>query len=122
MKGLIVKEPWIDLILDGKKPWEIRGKNTKVRGQIALIKSGTGLIFGTVVLTNSFHVTQEALDQGFRNHQIPETIDIPYSKPHVWETSGPKRFNKPIPYKHPQGAVIWVNLPDNLFEGVSEDD
>jgi hypothetical protein len=42
MKGLIVKSPWIELILEGKKTWEIRGSNTKIRGPIALIKSGSG--------------------------------------------------------------------------------
>ncbi|BBI32461.1 ASCH domain-containing protein [Cohnella abietis] len=115
MKGLIIKPNWADLILSGKKTWEIRGSNTKIRGTIALIKSGTGMIFGTAVLTKSFHVTQTALDQGFRNHRIPETVEITYEKPHVWELTAVKRFEEPIPYTHPKGAVIWVNLPDELF-------
>lgn len=38
IRGLILKSPWIDLILDGRKTWEIRGSNTLVRGHIALIK------------------------------------------------------------------------------------
>lgn len=110
MKGLIIKEPWIDMILEGEKTWEIRGSNTKIRGTIALIKSGTGMVYGTVVLKNSFHITQQALDQGFKNHRIPTDKDIPYLKPYAWELSAPVRLDKPIPYKHPQGAVIWVNL------------
>jgi hypothetical protein len=27
-----------------------------------------------------------------------------------WQLSNVKKYEKPIPYKHPQGAVIWVNL------------
>ncbi len=110
MKGLIIKEPWITMILNEEKTWEIRGSNTKTRGTIALIKSGTGMIFGTAVLTDSFHVTDSALRQGFDNHRIPESNHIPYAKQHVWVMSSPILFKKPIPYKHPQGAVIWVDL------------
>jgi hypothetical protein len=110
MKGLIIKDPWITKILNGEKTWEIRGSSTKNRGTISLIKSGTGMIYGTVVLTNSFPITDSAYYQGFDNHRIPETIYIPYAHRYVWEMSAPKLFKEPIPYKHPQGAVIWVNL------------
>lgn len=97
MKGLVVKEPWIDLILDGKKTWEIRGKNTNIRGKIALIKSGSGHIFGTAILTNCFEVKREDFTAGFKNHNIPDTVDIPYKKIYAWELGTPKRFEKPIP-------------------------
>ena len=56
MKGLIIKAPWIDYILSGKKTWEIRGCNTKIRGEIALIQSGTGKIYGTVELVDSLEL------------------------------------------------------------------
>ena len=110
MKGLIIKDPWITKILNGEKTWEIRGSNTKIRGTISLIKSGTGKIFGTVVLTKCFAVTDSAFDQGFKNHRIPESIPNRYKQRYVWELSSPILFKEPIPYKHPQGAVIWVNL------------
>lgn len=110
MKGLIIKDPWITKILNGEKTWEIRGSNTKIRGTISLIKSGTGMIYGTVVLIKSFAITQEAFDQGYKNHHVPESFVNSYTQRYVWEMSAPKRFKEPIPYKHPQGAVIWVNL------------
>lgn len=112
MKGLIIKDTWIEKILNGEKTWEIRGSNTKIRGTIALIKSGTGMIFGTAVLNRSFAITPEAFAQGYKNHRIPETVEMPYKQPHVWELSAVKRYESPIPYKHPQGAVIWVNLKE----------
>jgi hypothetical protein len=110
VKGLIIKDPWITRILNDEKTWEIRGSNTKMRGTISLIKSGTGMIFGTVVLTNSFPITQEAFNQGYRNHLIPKLMPNRYKQRYVWEMSSPILFKEPIPYKHPQGAVIWVNL------------
>lgn len=47
MLGLIIKSPWIDLILQGRKTWEIRGSHTHTRGLVALIKSRSGSIVGT---------------------------------------------------------------------------
>ncbi len=52
MNGLVISGPWVEMILDGKKSWEIRGRNTQVRGRIALIRGGSGLIVGTCDLTN----------------------------------------------------------------------
>jgi hypothetical protein len=39
--GLVIDKPWIDLILDGKKTWEMRSTLTKKRGKIALIRKGS---------------------------------------------------------------------------------
>lgn len=119
MNGLIIKDPWIDLILDGKKTWEIRGSNTNMRGTIALIKSGTGQIYGTALLTNSFRITDDALRQGHRNHRIPDVADITYLAPHAWVLDDPVRWDKPLPYKHPQGAVIWVK---DIYQRIKEAD
>ena len=44
MKGLIVDEPWISKILAGEKIWEMRSKTTAVRGQIGLIRKGSGAV------------------------------------------------------------------------------
>jgi hypothetical protein len=52
MKGLIIRAPYVDWIVDGKKTWEIRGSATKVRGPLALIKGGSGTIVGTCTLSD----------------------------------------------------------------------
>ena len=36
MKGLIIREPWIGMIMDGSKTWELRTQHTTMRGEIAL--------------------------------------------------------------------------------------
>ncbi|PLS18982.1 hypothetical protein CVD28_00850 [Bacillus sp. M6-12] len=111
-KGLIIKKPWINLILEGKKTWEIRGSNAKIRGEIALIQSGTGKVFGTVELIESKELSLEQYQSSEAFHCIPEEMTkvAPYKKIHAWVLQNPKRFHEPIPYQHPQGAVIWVNL------------
>ena len=117
MKGLIVKEPWINYILAGEKTWEIRSSNVKIRGRIALIKSGTGKIFGTVELVDSKELTFKEYRDSENFHCIlGEKFKLPYKRTWAWSVTNPNVFVTPIPYHHPQGAVIWVNL-DNLKRG-----
>lgn len=115
MKGLVIKEPWIDMILDGKKTWEIRGSNTTIRGSIALIKSGTGMIYGTAELVDvvPLHGPDdfELILTTFDKHQVPLGA-VSYLKPYAWVLKNPVKYAEPVPYKHPQGAVIWVNLKE----------
>lgn len=112
MKGLIIKPHWADLILAGVKTWEIRSSNTNIRGTVAIIKSGTGKIFGTVELVESGEI--DVIDFSFNRekHRLSQEQEkgITYKNPHAWVLRNPIRFDEPIPYKHPQGAVIWVNL------------
>lgn len=110
MKGLIIKDPWITKILNGEKPWEIRGSNTKIRGCISLIKSGTGLILGTVHLINTHRLAKVDLYLHYNKHQIPNYDEIDYFHIWAWEMDHPHWYETPVPYTHPQGAVIWVNL------------
>lgn len=110
LKGLIIREPWIDLILNNDKTWEIRGFNTKIRGEIALIKSGTSKVFGTINLVDSIFINKDILKSNINKHRIIDTDDIKYKTIYAWILSKPNRFKEPIPYKHPLGAVVWVNL------------
>ena len=111
--GLVVKDPWVELILDGIKTLEIRGNRTLRRGTIKLIKSGTGLIVGTVDIVDVYE-----LDLGFFEELKPlhciqlEVPELPYPKTYGWLLENPVRYDVPIPYIHPLGAVIWVKLTE----------
>jgi hypothetical protein len=109
MKGLIIKRPWIDLILDGVKGWEIRGSNTNVRGEIALIESGTKTVVGVAELVGSRPLALEEYLASEAFHCIRSQGDLPYPKTYAWVLTSPRRLAQPVPYAHPQGAVIWVN-------------
>lgn len=118
-KGLLIRQPWIDFILSGDKTWEIRGSKTNIRGTIGLIQSQSGLIVGTADLVGCTPaLTVEDMNKSHKLHCISELFDdynMPYGgRPYAWILLGAKRLEKPIPYKHPQGAVIWVNLENTL--------
>lgn len=112
--GLIIKSPWIEKILCGHKTWEVRGFRTKIRGKIALIKSGSGLIFGTCDIVNVIGpLTFDVFIDSYGKHLINTSIcndSLPYLKTYAWELSNVYKFVHPITYIHPRGAIIWVKL------------
>lgn len=108
MKGLIIKKHWGEKILKGEKLWEIRGSNTSYRGETQIIFSGTNLIYGTANLVDTKRMSTLDLHFYFPKHLV--TDEVSYLKPWAWIFEDAKFFDKPIPYTHPQGAVIWVNL------------
>lgn len=110
MKALIIKQPWIDYILEGKKTWEIRGCKTNIRGQIELIQSGSGLVVGSCNIIDCKELTLNDYSCNADKHNISETTTLPYKRTYAWIIANAVRFKEPRKYKHPQGAIIWVNL------------
>ena len=45
-RGLIIADPWIDHILNGRKDWEMRSQATSIRGWFGLIRKGSGSVVG----------------------------------------------------------------------------
>ncbi|ELN6870696.1 hypothetical protein AB0485_004011 [Vibrio parahaemolyticus] len=62
-------------ILAGLKVWEMRSTKTKIRGTIALIEQGTGLIVGLANLTDSLEPLSHAeLMANFDKHKVGAVI------------------------------------------------
>jgi ASCH domain-containing protein len=71
MTGLVIKSPWIDPILSGDKTWEIRGRNTAIRGSIALIKSKSGMVVGTCDVVDCIGpLSLDELRSNYQRHSI----------------------------------------------------
>lgn len=121
MKALIIKQPWIDLILAGKKTIEIRGSKTNIRGQIALIASGTGQVIGTCMVNDSINLAEQAdlSDVVIKSCVDESTLRSFYKKPNGWVLSDAKRLTTPVKYKHPMGAIIWVTLEETVVAAVT---
>lgn len=122
-RGLMIREPWISQILMGRKTWELRGTSTKIRGRLALIRSGSGLIFGechlddcvgpvdfdTLIETGA--LSREERDEIEREGRPPYTAkDGVTSKTFAWIVSRPILYSRPVAYKHPSGAITFVDL------------
>jgi hypothetical protein len=114
MKALIIRKEWLDMILDGSKTWEMRSRPTNVRGRILLIEAGSGHIVGECVLTGSPTSPMPVCSYHFNKHRV-SNADLLRKWCYPWMLSNAKRYDKPIPYDHPKGAVVWVNIEDELL-------
>lgn len=110
MKALIIKQPWIDFILKGDKTWEIRGHKTKIRGEIELIQSRSGLVVGKCNLVDCIELSLNEYQRSTDKHCINNTTKLPYKKTCAWVISNAQKYKEARKYKHPNGAIIWVNL------------
>ena len=124
MKGLIIRSPWIEKILAGEKTWELRGSNTKIRGKIALIAGGTKTVLGVCELSDAKGpLSADDLLGAVHLHGVEKRAlenGLPYRRTYAWVLEKTLAFSSPVPYRHPQGAVIWVNLSAEESRQVAE--
>ena len=100
-KALIIDEPWISKILSGEKVWEMRSRVAHHRGPFALIKKGTGMIFGVSNMVDcQGPFLPSELESHFANHRIPQDIiDAPdYKWTYAWVLEDAKPLETPIAY------------------------
>jgi len=112
----MVRDPYASQLLDGEKTWEIRGRATQIRGPVVIIKSGTGKAFGVVDLVTVIGPLR--LEDLVSSTHLPSSereefrkMGLPYPKTFAYVVKNPRWFAAPISYRHPYGAVTWVNLP-----------
>lgn len=81
-----VKEPWVTLLLEGKKTWELRGSPTNIRGRVGLVASGTGRIFGGATLVGCRGpLSADELRDNQERHRVPlERAGSAYKETYAW--------------------------------------
>lgn len=111
-RALVIHGEYVDMILNGKKTWEMRNRRTNIRETVGLIKSGSGEICGTVELVECKGplTLKEYRTNARKAGMKPSDISRSYLPAFAWVLKNPKKFRKPIKYKHPSGAIIWVNV------------
>ena len=100
-KILIVKQPWLDLILTGLKTMEIRGR--PLRSGWYWIGHG-GKIYGRVSLDTAVRVQNKAHWQALRSMHCVEAEEPIYKKSFGLPIVEAERLPS-IPYKMKKGAI-----------------
>jgi hypothetical protein len=114
IKGLIIDSPHIELILAGRKRWEMRATGTRQRGTIALIRRDSGTVVGVADLVDSLGpLTENELLATGALHLIPSQrlrsmAVVKYR--YAWVLENARPVSTPIAYRQAHGAVTWVNL------------
>ena len=108
-RGLVIAQPWVGLIADRKKTWEMRTRPTKVRGWIGLIPKGTGTVIGIACLMRSLPSLERNLHHLYlKKHRVPSVSGRKkYNGKYLipWVLAKAFRLARPLPYQHPSGAV-----------------
>lgn len=111
-KGLIVREPYASLIVEGKKVWEIRKTRTRVRGEILIISNGKAI--GKAELVDVLGpFTPEELAEHEDKHRASVSFLREYSngKPlYAWVLKNAEKFEKPKEVEMAKGVQIWANV------------
>ena len=123
MRALLIRQPWIGLILAGKKTWEIRGSRTSIRETIGLIHSGSGTVVGVCELVDCVGplTAEEFLNNAQKAGMRPDEAKLGwYRKTYAWVLEMPRILQRPVPYAHRHGAVIWVRLAGSVEREIHE--
>lgn len=108
--------------MNGVKTWEMRSTNTSRRGPVALIEKGSGHVVGVAELVEvKGPFTAKEMAAHEPKHQIPSEIyQAPdYKWHHAWVLQNATALPSPIPYKHKNGAVIWVLLDEKAQQDLA---
>jgi len=112
--ALPVPEPWVWLLIEGRKTWELNHLCTKVRGPVGLSPAGSGAIAGMAELVDVHgpFTTAELRDHHERHRIDHVSLDAfaAGGRLFAWEFQNARRFERPVPYEHPRQPVIWVRL------------
>ena len=107
-RSLIIRPPYIQKILDNHKTLEMRSRCTSIRGRIGLIEAGSGFIVGEADLWDCGNALSGLEARALIDYHQIDNYELLKKWCYPWRLRNVVRYSKPIPYKHPRGAVIWV--------------
>jgi len=121
--ALVIREPWIGLILRGRKAWEMRSRPTRIRGTIGLVRAKSGLIVGVADLVDSLSPLNRVNYMSHSDrHAIPASmLDDVMANGWVypWVLANVRPLPSPVPYRHKSGAVTFVTLEREEVEAAA---
>lgn len=124
MKALSIRQPWADLIMEGKKTIELRKWSVSYRGKLAIHASqtvdesacrahgidprglSTGVVIGVIDLVDIIELDEA----GFTLHKAEHLAVSTYKEPLFgWVLANPEPLAHPVPYP---GRMGLFNVPD----------
>ncbi|CAK9097637.1 MutS protein-like 4 [Durusdinium trenchii] len=121
--ALTVKSQWLALLLSGEKTWEIRTKNCRVRGDVAVMASGSSFVYGFVEIVDCQKRSPAELSGGKRFHLVPDDEIEKYTNgqaAYAWVISRPRILVRPLAVRRAQSSINWVKLDDGSIQELQQ--
>jgi hypothetical protein len=112
LSAIPIRTPWIEMILNGTKTWEIRTKFTKKLGPVALVKSGSGTVVAVAKISEVITLTESIAKKNSKKMGMTVASAVSCANCYASVLSDIVPLKKPVQYKHPSGAVTWVTLDE----------
>ena len=127
MKAISIRQPWADLIIQGKKTLELRSWSVRYRGPLAIHASQTmdeaacraqgidprgvsaGVLIGVVELVDILSLDEQSLAETSRQHLAEGSFKPPIFG---WRLANPSALQNPVPFT---GRMGLFNVPDGLL-------
>jgi len=106
--ALLLHQRWLIRILNYGKTWEIRGRDTQVRGKIYLAYKN--YIYGHTHIIDSFPITKEELQSSIHRHHVEDLSIVDYKTPHIWMLKDSVKYPRPILFNRKPGQVVWCKV------------
>jgi hypothetical protein len=110
--GLIVREPYASLIVDGKKVWEIRKRKAHHRGPLGIVTGGRLIGQADLVGVEGPFSVEELLAHR-EKHRAEEAFLRAYAGEgplFAWVLENAFRYEKPLYVPKKPGRVMFVDL------------
>jgi hypothetical protein len=120
--ALIVRAPWADLLVTGKKRWELRTRQSHKRELIGIIEAGKKAIIGVVQIVDSLGpLSNDELRRSEHMHMIPAAMLDAFQRHRTaWVMARAHQFEVPIPCVVPNGAQLFVTLDAGTARRLSD--
>jgi predicted transcriptional regulator len=112
--GLIVKEPYASLIVDGKKTWELRKRRARHRGPLGIVSRGWLIGQADLVGVEGPFTVEELLAHG-EKHRAEEAFLRAYAGEEplfAWVLENAFRYERPLYVPKRPGRVMFVDLSE----------
>ena len=109
--ALCIKSPFAQLVVEGRKTWELRSFRTHKRERIAIAMSQTQSLVGEVDIVDCIPLDDTLIQQNVAKHQVHDPRGLlGGGQLFAWVLESPSQYNPPKSYEHPAGAISWVHL------------
>ena len=120
VRGLVMMADPLEKILTGRKTMELRSRQNRQLGRIALIRKGSGHIYGVADIIESvgpmnMNELRARMDEhGVESSRLQEVFDKGWTI--GWRMANVKKLRNPVPYVH--RGMSQVKLDDEAIAGL----